>query len=308
MAQFYSFPKREQQEYPAKITFQQIEIPPVDASAFTGALARAGTQVADAGADAVAGSSPPATPPSGGSGPDLQTIKRTPRTGNGPWITQLYLPQAVQFSDGVTYQNMDLGSIGANIESSLSQGGDLASAAISAVSGEFSGLIDGITSGLQGNAGQLAALRGASKVSDKAGAAVSSATRMSLNPNSRSLFQSVPIREFSFQFKMVPETADEVREIKTIINKFREAMYPDELGVGQVALAYRFPHPFEIKMKYKGQEVFTKLLPSYLKSVATTYNTAGMGFYEDGGFTDVDVTLTFSETRPMNREDVKAGY
>lgn len=306
MAQFYSFPRREQQEYPAKISFQQIEIPPVDASAFTGAIERASATVASSDAGETA--APQTAPRNGGSSIDLKTIKRSPRRGNGPWICELYLPQAVQFQDGVTYQNMELGSLGANIESSLNSGGDLASAAASAVSGEFQGLINGITSGIQGNAGQLAALRAASKVSDKAGAAVSSATRMALNPNSRSLFQSVPIREFSFAFKMVPETADEVREIKAIINKFREGLYPDELGIGEVALAYRFPHPFEIIMRYKGQNVFTKILPAYLKSVGTTYNTGGMGFYEDGGFTDVDVTLTFSETRPMNREDIKAGY
>lgn len=306
MTQVYSFPKREQSEYPAKISFQQIIIEPLEASDFTDQFNRLIQ-------DAEGNETTENTETSQGSNArnidlSLNTIKRTPRTGNGAWVAELFLPQAVNFKDGVTYQNVELGAVGASIENSTAAGSNLLNAATSAISNEVQGLISGIMGGIQGDAGRLAAVKAASKVSNTAGSAVSSATRLALNPNSRSLFQSVPIREFTFQFKMVPETREEVREIKEIINKFREAIYPDELGVDQVALAYRFPHPFEIKMKYKGQQVFTKILPAYLRDVSTTYNTAGMGFYEDGGFTDVEVSLSFMETRPMNKEDVKAGY
>ena len=240
---------------------------------------------------------------------DVQTIKRTPRSGNGPFQIQLYLPQAINFRDGVAYQDVQLGAIGANIERSIQSGTGLGKAAFDAVVNEGSGLIDGLVNGITGDAGALAGLKVASKVSDTAANAVSSATRVALNPNSRTLFQSVPIRSFTFQFKLVPNNAREVTRIESIIKKFREALYPEEIGFDQIALGYKFPDPFEIKMYYNDEEIFTRILPSYLRDVSVTYNSQGMGFYRDGGFTDAEISLTFTEMRPLNKTDVREqGY
>lgn len=304
----YAFPDRDQQEYPAKISFQQIIMKPIDA---TNLIAESGTNLLDAAqtASEAATDGAPATTVNVSPGLDLQTIKRpASKSGDGPWKVELYMPQSIAFSDGANYQNVDLGAIGANIEGAVAAGTGAGAAILGAVSNEFTGLIGGIMNGVQGDAGKLAALKVASKLNDTAGAAVSSATRLALNPNTRQLFQSVPLREFSYTFQMIPESSREVDVIKNIIQSFREAIYPEEIGVGQISLAYRFPHPFEIKMEYNRRQVFSRILPSYLTAVTTTYNNQSMGFYEDGNFTDVTVGLSFRETRPLNKDDVKGGY
>ena len=307
----YNFPIDDTNEYPAEITFRQIEIAPLTAerlenfvreidlaemsaegvSTERDGLGAASNNIADVEEKTL-----------------IKSIKRKPLEANGPWSVSLYMPQSVPFNDGVSYQNVELGAIGAGIVNSLNSGKNLAQAAIGAIQQTTSGLIDGLIQNVNSNAGSLAALKVASKVNTTAANATSAATRVSLNPNSRTLFNSVPMRNFAFTFKLIPNNPKEVARIKSIIKLFRTAMYPEEIGFDQVAIGYKFPDPFEIKMLYRDKDVFTKILPSYLTNVTTTYNNAGQGFYEDGGFTDVEVTLSFTETRPLNREDIKGDY
>ena len=307
----YNFPIDDTNEYPAEITFRQIEIAPLTAerlenfvreidlaemsaegvSTERDGLGAASNNIADVEEKTL-----------------IKSIKRKPLEANGPWSISLYMPQSVPFNDGVSYQNVELGAIGAGIVNSLNSGKNLAQAAIGAIQQTTSGLIDGLIQNVNSNAGSLAALKVASKVNTTAANATSAATRVSLNPNSRTLFNSVPMRNFAFTFKLIPNNPKEVARIKSIIKLFRTAMYPEEIGFDQVAIGYKFPDPFEIKMLYRDKDVFTKILPSYLTNVTTTYNNAGQGFYEDGGFTDVEVTLSFTETRPLNREDIKGDY
>ena len=298
----YSFPIDEgNNEYPAQITFQQVIIPPLRVDSFINDVKR--IVVDENGNKTAAGDIPQIE------NLDIQTIKRSPRSGNGPFQIQLYLPQAINFRDGVAYQDVQLGAIGSSIEAGIKSGTGLGKAAFDAVVNEGSGLIDGLVNGITNDAGALGALKVASKINDTAASAVSSATRVALNPNARTLFQSVPIRSFTFQFKLVPNNAREVTRIESIIKKFREALYPEEIGFDQIALGYKFPDPFEIKMYYNDEEIFTRILPSYLRDVSVTYNSQGMGFYRDGGFTDAEISLTFTEMRPLNKTDVREqGY
>jgi hypothetical protein len=307
----YSFPIDDTNEYPAEIIFRQIEIAPLTAEKLENFvreidLSEMNTEGVSTERDSLG------SPINNLSNTEektlIKTIKRKPLEANGPWSVSLYMPQSIPFNDGVAYQNVELGAIGAGIVNSLNSGKNLAQAAIGAVQQTTSGLIDGLVENVNSSAGSLAALKVASKVNTTAANAVSSATRVSLNPNSRTMFNSVPMRNFAFSFKLIPNNPQEVTRIKSIIKLFRTAMYPEEIGFDQVAIGYKFPDPFEIKMLYRDKDVFTKILPSYLTNVTTTYNNAGQGFYKDGGFTDVEVTLSFTETRPLNREDIKGDY
>lgn len=330
-----SFPEDQgSSEYPGKITFEQIHIPPLNAENF---LQVANTIVTDPetnepiqfdsrtqGANELSSLDQAAEVARGatdraavdtGSGIRVQTVRRTPRSGNTatnpntPKI-QLYLPPGINFRDGISYSDTtNLGAIGASIENSLKSGDGIAKAAFNAFVNDSKGLINGLKTGVGGDAGSLAALKVANKFSkfERANAALASATRVALNPNTRTLFQSVPVRSFAFQFKMIPNSASEVKAIEAIIKRFRTVMYPEEIGTDSISLGYKFPDPFEIKMYYKNSEVFTRILPSYLRDVNVTYNTSGMGFHEDGGFTDCDVSLTFTESRPLSKDDVERG-
>ena len=129
-------------------------------------------------------------------------------------------------------------------------------------------------------------------------------------PNSRALFESVPLREFTFQFKLIPNSQKEAEAIKRIIKFFRTELYPEDTNpTGQgVSLGYKFPNKFDIRMSYSGRRVATGILPAYLRDVTVAYNSGSMGFFYDGNFTDVDLNVSFLESRPLKKTEIAQGY
>ena len=227
----------------------------------------------------------------------------------------LYLPRAIQIQDTVTYDNaFQLGLIGGAIEAGIgSPGGAVGSAlgAIASEAGGFANTLLGRTGGMSADAAGILSGKVGSRIpgiSDQAGGAIRSATRLTTNPNTRALFQSVPIRNFSFAFQLVPTSRAEARTIENIIKTFREELYPEALTAGGVNVGYRFPNRFLIKVKYNNTEIKgIKFLPVYMQSFNATYNAATGGMHNDGRFSSVDISMAFTETRAIAKADVRDG-
>lgn len=224
----------------------------------------------------------------------------------------LYLPTGLQFADTVEYENADLGVTGGAVGTGLAGGqGAIQSAAKSMVDGVGS-FIESFSTAANSDVARLAAVRAASKFGDETGNAVKSFARVTLNPNTRTLFKSVGIRSFNFNFKMIPQSEKESRVIREIIKFFRTELYPQKITLGEdgdqagnFSLGYRFPNKFKIEMFYNDVPVATKILPCFLQSFTTTYNGTSMGMHTDGSFQEVDIAMTFTEARTLSREDVE---
>lgn len=225
----------------------------------------------------------------------------------------LFLPQAVQINDAAAYDNVDLGILGASVASGLQAGNAVVPSLMNAAVEGIDSFVDTLT----GNAplgtpvGRLAVTRAANKIpSDAARGAVRSATRTSVNPNTRALFKSVPLREFTFTFKMIPTSKTETQNIKEIVNFFRTELYPEVIKIGNINAGYEFPNVFEINMYYKNtsNRLATRILPSYLRNFTATYNSGSMGFLEGGDFTEVDISMTFVESSTLHKELIGQGY
>jgi hypothetical protein len=232
----------------------------------------------------------------------------TPVPGVGGAV--LYLPQAIQITDGVQVGPIDLGVVGAGALSVLQKGGDVYDVVSSAIkNSDISSIINAFTNPNIGKAaGALTVQRAAAKVSNALGGAVGLATRITVNPHTRSLFRSVNLREFAFQFKMIATSEAEAEEIKSIIRFFRMELYPDVLQIKGLPLAYLFPNPFEIKIQYADQDMpGMKIKPSYLRNFTATYNPTGMGMHNDGNFAEVDIAMSFIEESTLSRKDVEQG-
>ena len=253
---------------------------------------------------------------------DLQTIKRSNDKADGNWQINLYLPQGIPFRGEVSYQSVDLGVLGAAASNAISAGSSIKDTATRIAKEESGRIIDSLLGSLTGEAASLAALRLANKAGSEIGGIVASATGVQTNPNSRTLFQSVPIRGFTFNFKMIPESEREHDIIVKIIQLLREEMYPDEIGIDELAVGYRFPNRVEVEMLHvndsKSPEldglledphtIYHKLLPCYIRDCSVVYNSQGMGYHPGGKFTDVDMSITLMEERPLNKSDIKDNY
>jgi len=73
---------------------------------------------------------------------------------------------------------------------------------------------------------------------------------------------------------------------------------------------FKFPDIFEITYLNKGKKNKNMIqqIQSYLTSVTVTYNTSSPTFHADGMPTEVDLQLTFQESKALNRKLIMEGY
>ena len=325
--QKYEFPlNKEEQKYEARITFNAREVQSFDVNFLFDIAGIATTNevsIDDTRADGTtveinqAKANAAAVEAANKGAPDSQPmINATGQKfkGGSKGKVSLYLPQAVQINDAAVYSNVDLGIMGAGGAAAMAQGANLIPALIDGAGQSAASIIDAIT-GRAPNSPDLArlAVNRAAKFLPGEGnrGAVASATRVSVNPNTRALFKSVPLREFTFTFKMIPTSKEETEQIKGIIKFFRENLYPEVITIGDIPAGFKFPHVFEISLKYAKNKdhLATKILPSYIRTFAATYNASGMGFLEGGDFSEVDITMSFVESGTLHKKLVQSeGY
>jgi hypothetical protein len=214
----------------------------------------------------------------------------------------LYLPAGLSFNDGVSYDNVNIGVLGLLSEAPLTDGGDGSGGAAKDISGA-----------LEKSSGKFktAVVKLLSSNGGEAGA-ISGALRIKENPQTRVLFGSVPVRTFEFSFQFLPNSLLEAETIIKIIKTFRTELYPEGIArVGGTYLGYNYPDVFRIKFLYDGKEIedAPKLLDCYLQGVQTNYNPSQMAFFKDGKFSEITMSLSFTETRTLFRQDiVNGGY
>lgn len=237
-----------------------------------------------------------------------QTITRL-----GPRAT-LYLPSGLQFQDGVIYERADLGRIGGGAEAAVMNGSSLGAAAMEGLSNATAQITELFNKGLSPDAARMAAARAAKFAGADIGNGVQSALRVATNPNTRQLFREVAIRDFNFTFKLLPVSREEAEMATALIKFFRTELYPEDsvnitVGGVTVPIGYRFPNTFDISFKHKDKNIIHRLLPCYLVNISTNYNPTGAGFFEDGNFTEIEVSMAFRESRTLTKRLVRdAGY
>lgn len=235
----------------------------------------------------------------------------------------LYLPTALVFNDGLSYDTPSLGAIGGSAMATAAAGGQ----ALETLSNSFEKSFKSVLDAAMGNyeSGDLARL-GMVRLLSKTGAigeGASIAAGVTLNPNVRSSFKGVALREFAFQFKFIPKSKEESLIVEKIIKRFRYAAYPESLNVdpdasfedpslGNIALGYKFPDLFDIKVNYITENgevrIGNKFQKCFLKSINTNYNPGSMAFHKDGKPVEIDLTLNFIEEKTLDRRAISEGY
>lgn len=227
-------------------------------------------------------------------------------TGN---MVKLYLPIALTQADGLSYAQPELGPFGAGATAALGQGKGILETLGQAAEKGFSNMADMVAGNLQGAAAGLALQRTAAAMNGTSGNAASLAFGVTVNPNARTVFKGVNIREFAFQFKFIPKSSLEAKEVEKIIKRFRSYAYPDTINIAGVNAGYKYPHMFELDLFYENEagikkRVGTKMKKCHLKAISTNYNSSSMAFHPDGYPVEIDLSLSFVEERTLNRSDI----
>lgn len=197
------------------------------------------------------------------------TVKPT----GGPSV-YLYMPGNFAVADGANYTNVDLGIIGAGIEGAIRNGGlsstgvdERITTALNAAGATFSEVVEAGTDFFSGgdmSPALITKLLQKMNAEDGAiGGSIQTGLRMTANPHTRALFKSVNLRSFSFDFDMIPDSAEEARQVKEIVKFFRTTMYPtyqnllgpgeeDTVDINQLAnqMTWNFPSMVEVDLFY----------------------------------------------------------
>lgn len=227
-----------------------------------------------------------------------------------PGSCVLYLPPSIQVQDGVNLENVDLGAFGAGLEAALKSGTGPVESLVNSGAGAITSLTDAFKGNLSSDAARAAATRIASGFGGATAGAVSSALSTTPNPNTRVLFKSVNLREFSFDFKLMPKSVEEAQAIENIIRFFRSNLYPKTINMAgtnpPIPIAYKFPNKFKIHINYKNRSVSDniKFEMMYMRSFNANYNSTQQSFYNGGYFQEVQITMNFIESRALTYEDL----
>lgn len=232
----------------------------------------------------------------------------------------LPLQRGLQYSDKVSYTpestNFGQGIISAATSFLSGEDGKLSEAAAGGV-GRLAARAAG--AGVGAALGKVAGVAGLGAIAGGFGAGplesfAKEVSRVSMNPNLRTLFDNVPMRAFSFPFRMIAKSEKEAQEIRNIVKFFRGELYPEAVNVGEnnnIPFAYKFPNVFDIQLKDStGKNPAFKIQRCYLTGVNTTFNQTATGMYKgnDGNyFIEVDMSLEFIEIVTMDKAKVEEG-
>jgi len=231
----------------------------------------------------------------------------------------LYLPTAIAVSDAAQYDNVELGVIGGVAEQALQQGKSVlreTGGAFYGMAANEIGAFTGRGSSMGSGMADILAQKRASKLGEigqSAALGMQAASKVTTNPNTRAMFKDTPLRTFSFSFSLIPTSAKESVEIKKIVKLFRTELYPSVLSAGKVRVGYKFPNRFKIQLKSgmrnakSNDDMNVKFLPTYLTAFSATYNANSPLLHTDGSFNQVDIAMSFSETRALTKADVRDG-
>tara|TARA_B100000927_G_scaffold254933_1_gene221432 strand:- start:2714 stop:3892 length:1179 start_codon:yes stop_codon:yes gene_type:complete len=235
-----------------------------------------------------------------------------------PIDIKLYMPPGVMFHDNVQYDQAQLGLSGAaglqafnDTGSGMSAIGSMLSETAASLTGLFSG-------GGNLDTARVAMARGvqaySSLLTSGQQAAFNLGLQVTVNPNTRSVFQGVSVRNFSFQYDFYPTSKAEQNQVERIIKTFRTQMYPRAIPEASLQagfpLGYKFPNLFEINFKFNNAEIqgMPKPLFCFLRDVSTTFNPGGMSYHDQGKPTHMNMSLQFQEFRALNQQDIENGH
>lgn len=227
----------------------------------------------------------------------------------------LYLPLSYVVNDNMNYNTPDLGVLGGAITSAITGGAGLTQSLQQGLADAGRSFFDFFQNGsISSDLARLAAVRALNtiRISDTIKNAVSLAGQVTVNPNTRALFDRVVLREFNFQFKFIPKSREEALQVRKIIQFFRKHAYPETIDPGGLPIGYRFPNLFHIQLKYDNQQVGTKIKLCYLRNIQTNYNPGQASFHAGGDGigaapVETDLSLTFVENKTLSRDDILNG-
>ena len=225
----------------------------------------------------------------------------------------IYLPPNVKDATGVSYNNSEMGIIGA----AAAGAGDLVDAI---QRGDMNALAQTVgtaavdllkVAGLNLGSEFIGTLSGVDPEGVKGFA--KKAFGQASNPYMEVLFEGVELRTFNYNFTFAPRNADETDDVQKIIEMFRFHMMPELIGGSSAFMT--LPSTFDIHYMYQvtpdvsmENNYYTKIATCVLKGCDVDYTPNGVKSFASGAPTQITMSLSFQETEMLTKQHVNRGY
>ena len=210
----------------------------------------------------------------------------------------LYCPSGLVSADGASFGAFDMGMMG-DLGWKVLESGEQRKAAIN----EKLNSIEASTELRTIMAGKILKGSGIPGI-DAAGQIYQKSKGIAINPNTTMGFQNMNMRANTFQFKMVADSQKDSVLIKHIHEFFRVNLYAAAQADGMLLT---YPPKWKITF-HKGDGALNPFIPqiyeSFLVAVNSTFNASTFLTFADGAPIEVDVSLSFTETKTLNKGDI----
>jgi len=225
----------------------------------------------------------------------------------------IYLPPNVKDATGVSYNNSEMGIIGA----AAAGAGDLVDAI---QRGDMTALAQTVgtaavdllkVAGLNLGSEFIGTLSGVDPEGVKGFA--KKAFGQASNPYMEVLFEGVELRTFNYNFTFAPRNADETDDVQKIIEMFRFHMMPELIGGSSAFMT--LPSTFDIHYMYqvnpdeaRENNFYHKIATCVLKACEVDYTPNGVKSFASGAPTQITMNLTFQETEMLTKQHINRGF
>ena len=235
-------------------------------------------------------------------------IKRAP-TKRLHTAIAMYMPAQVSTSYGAQYTDTEMGSI---TNAALDAYDRVATGQVADAVGALSGVLPEVAKNINNlllvTAGALPGLGGLKEAAEMRRGYITS-NRMEL------AFKGIDKRTFQYDFKMIPKSEEEAKEIREIVKTFKINMLPEYLGDDVAGRSLTIPNTFDIEYIWNGAEnrFLHKIATCFLESMNVKYGGDRYKTYQgiDGDGAppiETNISLTFKEIDLITRDKVEEGF
>ena len=237
--------------------------------------------------------------------------------GKAPTTTRIsdsvaiYLPPNVQDNISATYNDVSTGMLGFAAASGLNFSEALGAKDYDKAAAALVGGLGGIMT--EGAKKAAAALAETIAGAEGATGLVNRAFGQADNPYIEVLFESMGVREFTYNFTFAPRSEEETQDVQEIIQLFRFHMAPELQGGAGRFLT--LPSEFDIHYMYMAKDgtnsendYYNKIATCVCTNVAVDYTPGKVSSFADGAPTQITMGVTFKETETLHKDKINAGY
>ena len=240
--------------------------------------------------------------PPGSVRPEATTLslKRAPTQRLSQAIA-LYMPAKLAVAHTANYGEQEIGAVVAGASSVIN------TLSTGASNSEIAKKLGG--DALKGGAAQLeqmALMALDATIAPGAKTAVELARGTVLNNRTEMAFEGIGRREFSFEFRLLPNNAKEAETIENIVTTFRYHAMPEIEGSDLTGRTMITPSTFDIE--YFPNTHLHKISTSVLQSVQVNYGGDRPQFFDDDHPVETQLSLGFKELEIITKERIAKGF